>query len=455
MKQRFRIRDGLEVPIAGAPTQFIQPGNRVRHVALCGLDFSGLKPRILVDPGDDVGLGQPLFVDKRDPAVSYGSPGRGKVTAVHRGVRRALESVVVRLGDSAVDDVNVPALTPREIRAAKRQRLAEILQGCGLWTAFRTRPFSRVPPSGSTPRSIFVTALDTRPLAADPRIVIDSDPGAFSGGLEAVARLTDGPVFLCSADGWQPETTGPENLRAVGFEGPHPAGLAGTHIHFLDPVGPGRTVWHIGYQDVMAIGRAFRAGSLDPRRVVALSGPSARQPRLVETRQGACLSELSAGEVSQPDECRILSGSVLDGRAVSASLDALGRYHDQLTVLPEGGDRHLFGWAGWGRAGRRFTAASTFFGAGARRRPRRFTTAQNGRFTGMLPVRDFERVLPLDILPSPLFRALLVQDTDQAQALGCLELDEDDMALSSFVCPAKNDYGAALRSNLRQIEKHG
>jgi Na+-transporting NADH:ubiquinone oxidoreductase subunit A len=258
---------------------------------------------------------------------------------------------------------------------------------------------------------------------------------------------------LCTAPGSALETDDVQRLRRAEFAGPHPAGLPGTHIHFLDPVAADRVAWHIGYQDVIAIGTLFSAGTIETGRVVALAGDGIVQPRLVATRLGASTTELLEGSLLDVRECRAISGSVLDGRTADGSLAFLGRYHQQVSVIHEGGDKHLFGWTGL--FPRRYTAAPTLLRKTGQKRKRAFTTSQNGRFTGMIPLRAFDKVIPLDILPSPLFRAMMVRDTDQAQALGCLELDEEDLALCSFVCPAKYDYGSILRINLDQIEKEG
>jgi len=453
MNRTIRIRTGLDIPVAGEPEQVLYPGPGVKHVALCGVDYVGLRPRMLVEVGDAVGLGQSLWEDKRDPAVNYASPGRGRVVAINRGARRVLESVVVRLEHSASADVTFEPLTSRQTEALDRGQIVERLLRSGLWTAFRTRPFSRVPPSESAPRSIFVTAIDTRPLAPDPAVVVAADIQAFVTGLLLLTRLTQGPVWLCTAPGWQFTLPGIDRVQLVTFAGPHPAGLPGTHMHFLDPVGPGRTAWHIGFQDVTALGRLFRKGTIDTSRVVSLCGTCVKEPRLVTTQLGASLEELLAEGLCANSICRTISGSVLGGRAARGTLAYLGRYHDQVSVLQEGGAAYPFGWMGL--FPRRFTIAPTFSRQSGFRRRFPFSTTQNGRFAGMLPMRVFDRVMPLDILPSPLLRALLVKDTDRAQALGCLELDEEDLALCSFVCPAKNDYGAALRINLDQIEREG
>ena len=453
MSRTIRISRGLDVPVAGEPEQVVHPGPRLKHVALCGVDYIGLRPRLLVEVGAVVGLGQPLLEDKRDPGVCYGSPGRGTVVAINRGARRVLESIVVRLEDSGGQDLSFEALTLRQIEHLGRDQVAERLLRSGLWTAFRTRPFSRVPPSDSAPRAIFVTAIDTRPLAPDPAVVVARDVEAFATGLQLLTRLTRGTVWLCTAPNWAMALPEIERVQHVVFSGPHPAGLPGTHMHFLDPVGPGRTAWHIGFQDVTAFGRLFRKGSIDTERVVALCGVCVNQPRLITTRLGASLEQLLREGVCETAVCRVISGSVLGGRAATGALAFLGRYHDQVSVFREGGAIYPFGWLGL--YPRRFTATGTFSRRSGFRRRHLFSTTQNGRFTGMLPMPVFERVMPLDILPSPLLRALLVRDTERAPARGCLELDEEDLALCSFVCPAKADYGVTLRINLEQIEREG
>jgi Na+-transporting NADH:ubiquinone oxidoreductase subunit A len=453
MIRTIRIRKGFDVPIAGEPEQIVYPGAPIRHVALCGVDYVGLRPRLLVEVGDSVGLGQPLWQDKRDPQVCYPSPGRGVVTAINRGARRLLESVVVSLQDSGAADVAFEALTPRQIEKLNGDQVAERMLRSGLWTALRTRPFSRVPPSNSRPRAIFVSAIDTRPLAPDPVVIVARDVEHFALGLTVLTRLTAGAVWLCTAPDWDITLPGIDRVRRATFSGPHPAGLPGTHMHYLAPVDANHVNWHINFQDVTALGRLFRRGDIQTERIVSLCGGCVSEPRLVTTRLGASLEEVLRDGTCETEVCRVISGSVLGGRAATGTLAYLGRYHDQVSVLREGGRSFVFGWSGL--FPRRFTTAPTFARSTGHRKRHTFSTTQNGRFSGMLPMRVFDRVMPLDILPSPLLRALLVKDTDRAQALGCLELDEEDLALCSFVCPAKNDYGVALRINLEQIEKEG
>ena len=433
---RIRIKRGLDIPIAGAPEQSIRPGPRVRHVGLCGLDYPGLKPRVLVSEGESVSLGQPLFIDKRDPDVKYVAPGAGTVLAVNRGARRVLETIVIRLDEPAVRGSD--AAGGGGGQNMDGEQLARRLQESGLWTAFRTRPYSHVPASGSSPRSIFVTAIDTAPLAPDPQVIVHPESAAFAHGLRAVSRLTEGAVYLCTAPGWAIPVPDIERVQHVEFKGPHPAGLPGTHIHHLDPVGADRTVWHIGYQEVIAIGQLLTTGQIPTQRVIAVGGERVKSPRLISTRLGASTDEILEADIDGQVPRRVISGSVLTGRIAAGANTYLGRYHNQISVIREGGARKLLGWL-----------------VGGLWKNQAFSTALNGRFTGMVPTRAFEKVMPLDILPSLLFRALLVMDTDQAQALGCLELDEEDLALCTYACPAKTDYGSALRANLDQIERDG
>lgn len=447
---RIKIRKGLDLPIVGVPEQRIVDARPVQSVALVATDYVGLKPELAVAVGDHVRLGQPLFFDKRDRRIRFTAPGSGKITAIHRGARRALQSVVIELDGS--DEETFQAHDSSTIASLDRAIVQDLLLQSGLWTALRTRPFSKIPMPDTTPHAIFVTAIDTRPLAADPRVVIAERPQEFADGVAALSRLTDGRVHVCHSGGEPLRLPSIDSVSGTAFDGPHPAGLPGTHIHFLDPVHEGKSVWHINYQDVIAIGSLLTTGRISAERVVALSGPAVREPRLVRTRFGASTVDLLSDELEE-GECRVISGSILSGRRAAGWAQYLGPYHLQVSVLREGRDRDFLGWMapGFGT----YSAIRAF--ASAVRFGHKFalTTSQHGRPRAMVPIGNFERVMPLDLLPVPLLKALLVRDTDAARDLGCLELDEEDLALCSFVCCSKYEYGPVLRDNLELIEKHG
>ena len=444
----IKIKRGLDLPMTGTPAQRIEAAKPVRSVAVIGFDYNGMKPTMQVQEGDRVKLGQVLFSDKKTPGVLFTAPGAGVVKAVNRGERRVLQSVVIELeGD---DQVTFASYDADKLGGLAEEQVRENLQQSGLWTALRTRPYSKVPAIDATPRSIFVTAMDTNPLAADPTVVITEYAEDFSRGLTVLSRLAK--VFLCKAEGVTLPGENLDNVYPEAFAGPHPAGLPGTHIHFLDPVSATRTVWQIGYQDVIAIGKLFTTGQLWVERVIALAGPVTKQPRLVRTRLGANVSDIVKDEL-QAGNNRVVSGSVLGGRTARGTCDFLGRYHNQLSCLAEGDERQLFHYL---RAGvNKFSILNIFISKLSANKKFAFTTTTNGSDRAMVPVGSYEKVMPLDILPTQLLRALLVGDTEVAQQLGCLELDEEDLALCTFACPGKYEYGPILRDNLTRIEQEG
>ncbi|QLF93051.1 Na(+)-translocating NADH-quinone reductase subunit A [Pseudomonas sp. ABC1] len=444
----INLRRGLDLPIAGAPTQRIEQGRPVHSVAVIGFDYPGMKPTMSVQVGDRVKLGQVLFSDKRQEGVHFTAPGAGTVSAIHRGEKRVLQSVVIDLDGE--DEETFPRYEVEQIDDLAVADVRESLQRSGLWTALRTRPYSKVPSVDSTPHAIFVTAIDTHPLAADPSVVIAERPEAFEAGLKVLARLS--LVYLCKAPGASLPGEALSNVRTETFSGPHPAGLAGTHIHFLDPVSAKRTAWSIGYQDVIAIGLLFTTGRLSVERVLALAGPVVEKPRLVRSRLGANLDELTAGEL-QPGLNRVISGSVFGGRTAHGAFAFLGRYHQQVSCLREGKERELLHYL---RPGvEKHSVLNIFLSKFIGRKSFTFSTTTNGSPRAMVPVGNYEEVMPLDILPTQLLRSLIVGDTDMAQRLGCLELDEEDLALCTYVCAGKYEYGPILRDNLTRIEKEG
>lgn len=447
----IKIRRGLDLPIAGAAPQEIHTGPRIRSVALLGSDYVGLRPSLAVKEGDRVRPGQLLFADRDNPAVAFTAPGGGRVRAILRGERRVLHALVIDIEDDLdAAGPTFPVRTPAELPGLRRDQVVDTLVQSGLWTALRTRPYSKIPAPDTQPHSLFVTAIDTNPLCADPVRVIAAARADFAAGLVVLTRLVDGPVHLCVAAG--ADIPGAAGATRHEFAGPHPAGLAGTHIHFLDPVGAVKTVWHIGYQDVIAIGRLFATGRLDPERVIALSGPCVTTPRLLRTRLGASLGDLTSGSLA-PGDVRVVSGSVLSGRRAVAPLDYLGRYHVQVSALEEGARRSFLRYLSPG-AGAHSTLP-IYLSSLTRGRKFAMTCNTNGSARAMVPLGNYEKVMPLDVLPTQLLRALIVGDTETAQQLGCLELDEEDLALCTYVCVGKYEYGPILRDNLTRIEREG
>jgi len=432
---RINVKHGLDLRISGQPRQSIEAGPTVRHVALLGDDYIGLRASLLVAVGDRVRAGQALFVDRRYPDIRYVSPAAGTVTAINRGAKRRLASVVVmRDGDETAQSRKYSAGGLSRLSA---DEIAAVLLRSGHWTALRSRPFDCVPAPHERPEWLFVTAIDTDPLAPDPAAVVREYSDEFDAGLRALSPLARRRTFLCTGvDVDMPVPAAMPGLQIAQFAGPHPAGLPGTHMHHLVRVSTGVAAWHINYQDVISIGRQFLRGSPWTQRVVAIAGPGVRDPRLVKAPIGASAKELLAGESLAGQ--RILSGPVLSGRSFDSGGEFLGRYHRQVALFDQQGSSARQPRAPLALAQRkRFARVAS-----------RIAAAFGGRACGLMPIEAFEDIWPMRIAVVPLLRALLANDAENAELLGCLALAEEDMALCSRVCPSNLDYSSALRATL-------
>ena len=467
------IKKGLRLPISGEPVQEITESRTPRKIALLADDHVGMRPTLHVAVGDEVRRGQLLFEDKKMPGVRHTAPGAGTVVAIDRGERRAFQSLVIELSGSerqgrGGDEASFGSFSGKHPGGLTGDEVRDLLTESGLWTALRGRPFGRVADPRVKPHSIFVTAIDTSPYAPSVTTVLAGAGPAFERGLFAVAKLTDGPVFVCTSPASSLPLPPLDQIRHEEFAGPHPAGTVGVHIHTLDPVDRNKMVWHLGYQDLVTIGKLFETGTLHVERVIALAGPAVKRPRLIRTRVGASTDELVQDELHDPKglpglqglhgqhegEHRVISGSVLSGRTATGEVFGyLGRYHQQISVLREGREREFLGWLAPGF--NKFSTVNTFVSKLIPGRKYAFTTSTHGSERAIVPIGMYERVMPMDIMPTFLIRALVVGDVERAEELGCLELDEEDLALCTFVCPGKTEYGPYLRETLTTIEREG
>ena len=438
---RIEIRRGLDIPLGARPHRRVSI--EAPRIAVVGADFPGLRPNLHVASGDRISRGTVLLTDRTKPSICFTASAGGVVTEIRRGARRSLDLLIIEADGSQRQSADLPAPPPTD---ADVEDIRAALQRSGLWTALRTRPFDQIPDPSAIPEQLFVTAIDTHPLALDPGTVIREQADAFEAGLRLLARL--GPAtFLCCA---APEPEGrldlpcPDvaGLERVEFSGPHPAGLVGTHIARLaGTLGrrpPPAGIWHIGYQDVIAIGTFFNEGRLSGTRVVSVAGPDLQEGRIVETLAGAELGALidatlidvsttthrnpgntAAGNATGRSDMRIISGPALSGRLTDPRTAYLGHYHQQVVVLP--------------------AAPPAAAGTGA----------------GMLTLEAFDAVWPFATPVAPLLRALLTEDTEAAIALGATLLAPEDLALCEHVCPSRLDYGAALGRTLERIRQGG
>jgi len=404
------IKKGLDVPVQGTPQQVIHDGPTIKTVATLGEEFVGMRPTMHVKVGDRVKKGQVLFADKKNEGVLFTAQAAGVVTEINRGEKRVLQSVVIEIdGEEQETFANYSA---NELASVAREDVVSNLVKSGLWTALRTRPYSKVPAIDSVPAAIFVSAMDTNPLAANPEVVIKEESEAFKNGLTVLSRLTDNEVFVSKAPGADIPVTG--NVAVNEFAGKHPAGLVGTHIHFLKPASAEKFVWHVGYQDVIAFGKLFVTGQLDSSRVISLAGPIAKNPRLVRTILGASTAELVANETNE-GESRVVSGSLLLGQTAQGVHAYLGRYHVQVSLVAEGREKEFMGYMYPGP--NKFSVTRAYMSHLFPSKLFNMTTTTNGSSRAMVPIGNFERVMPLDILPTLLLRDICAGDTDSAQQI--------------------------------------
>jgi Na+-transporting NADH:ubiquinone oxidoreductase subunit A len=449
------IKKGLNVPISGEPDQTISDGKPAKRVAVIGYDYPGMKPAMSVAVGDKVKLGQVLFTDRKTPGVSFNSPAGGTIVEINRGHKRVFESLVIEV-DEKEESVGFDSVSSEELDKLDTEAIKNRLCESGLWTSLRARPFGGVADPSTSPHSIFITAMDTNPLAASVEVIVNHEDNkeAFRNGLTILTRLTEGKLYVCKAYGGGIPVITHDRLSVHEFDGPHPAGNPGTHIHFLDPVDKSKIVWHIDLQDVIAVGKLFTTGQIPVERIVSLAGPQVITPRLIKTRVGASTDEIVENELKDSEfPNRVISGSVLSGRKASDHLAYLGRYHYQVAALEDGVKRKFLGWLTPGM--NLFSVKKVFLSALDPFKKFNFSTAANGDRRAVFPAGSYEEVMPMDTEIIYLLRALMVNDIEEAENLGCLEMIEEDLALCTFVSPAKIEYGEVLRRNLTIIEKEG
>jgi Na+-transporting NADH:ubiquinone oxidoreductase subunit A len=446
-----KISKGLDIPFKGSPGSTVV-NKKTSHNAIVGPDYKGLKPRMLVSEGDSVKIGQPLFVDKRVEGANYCSPVSGVVKSIQRGAKRVLQNVIV--ANESEEYFSFSSYKGGSLDSYNSDDLINLLLESGVWTSIKRRPFSTVANPAESPSSIFVTAIDSNPLSFDPSIFIQKHQVAFNEGLRVLEKIKGTPVHVCVRNGYRFSVPQTDLINTHEFSGPHPSGNVGTHIHHIDPVNASKVVWTIGYQDVVSIGKLIASGKFYSTRWISLAGPGVKEPKIVSTALGADISEIIEGELkSTIGESRVINGSVLTGKKVDETFKFLGRFSQIISILKEDRERVFLGWhdAGFDR----FSVMRTFLSKLNPSKKFSFGTSTHGSYRAMVPVGAYEKVFPFDMLPTLLLKALCAGDTDDAQALGCLELDEEDLALCTFVDPGKVDYGPLLRKSLNVIEKEG
>jgi len=423
-------------------------------VALQPHEFRGLKVKLEVEVGTVLKKGTPLFHSKDNEDIKFVSPMSGKVIEINRGERRRLEEVVVE-NDKKNDSVTFNAITEKDLPATKKESIIKSMLQGGMWPVIRQRPFSKIANAQDEPRDIFISGMDTSPLAADVNFILQGLETEFQHGLDILKKLTNGAVYL-SVNGNSESCPALKNASGVeknSFSGVHPAGNVGVQIHHIKPIKHKDIVWVVQPYDVAMIGKFFLTGSFPAERIVAVAGQALNETVYFKTILGAAISELiPASNVNHP-EVRYITGNILTGRKI-LSKGYAGFYDSLISVIPEGSkDRRLIGWY---RPGFNLRSHSrSFLSTWVNRTENNVDTLLNGGDRAFVMSGDYEKVLPMDIYPVFLIKSILADDITEMEGLGILELDEEDVALCSYICPSKYDFGGIVRQGLDLIEKEG
>ncbi|MFN2380454.1 MAG: Na(+)-translocating NADH-quinone reductase subunit A [Bacteroidales bacterium] len=441
MSKQIKLRKGLDIRMKGKADNILIPEERPGKYGIKPVDFPGLVPKMSVRPGDKVKAGSPLFYNKHRPAVLFTSPVSGVVLDVVRGEKRKILEVVVEAEGDSYEDFG--KANPESL---DRDAVKEKILAAGLWPALRQRPYNIVANPEDNPKSIFVSGFDSAPLAADYDFIIDQLPAEdYATGLKVLQRLTDGRVHL----GLSSDTVS-ETLRKSGgveihyFSGPHPAGNVGVQIHHIDPVNKGEAVWYMNLQDVVTLGRLFNKGEYRPERIIAVAGAEVKKPRYHRTRAGAEISTIIKDNIAG-DNVRYISGNVLTGTAIKP-VGFLGFYDSVLTVITEGNYYEFFGWIMPGL--KKFSFSRTFLTWLMPDKKYSLDTNMHGGDRAFVVTGYYEQVLPMDIYPMHLLKAILAEDIDRMEQLGIYEVAAEDFALCEFICPSKVEVQSIIRKGL-------
>ena len=446
----FRIKKGYDVPISGDAKKETSDCSPPPFVAMCPVEFPGLKPRLAVAVNDEVKVGSLLFYDKRLPEIRFLSPACGRVTAINYGPRRVIEEIVVATSDK-VEYEPLDRVQGDQIAKMDRADLIEMLQKAGLWPYVRRRPFNKIANPEEQPKSIFVNCMDTSPLANDPAFSLKDQRDNFATGLQVLKVLCP-KVHVCMAsNGGKDVFGGHDGVSTNTFSGKHPAGLTGTHITKIDPINKGEVIWHFTARDLTMIGEFFETGKYPVRRTIAVAGPGASEPRYYRAQQGMKIKDIVGDKVADGEQ-RYISGSVLSGSTRQAE-GYLGFYDDLITVIPEGRKQEFIGWMlpGAGKPSFTRTFLSAFLGS------KRFdmNTNINGGRRAIIQSGMWEKVVALDIHPEFLTKATMAEDIDAMEQLGILECDPEDFALCTYIDPSKTEVSKIIAQGLELMEKEG
>lgn len=446
MANLIKLRKGLDINLKGKASAEIMSVKEPGFYALCPDDFTGVTPKVVVKEQEYVLAGGPLFIDKNHPEVKFVSPVSGVVTSVERGARRKVLSIMVE----AAPEQDFEEFGKQNVSTMNGEAVKEALLGSGMFAFIKQRPYDVVADPSVAPRAIFVSAFDTNPLAPDFEMALKGEELNFQTGLDALAKMAKTYLSI-SVNQKSPALTQAKNVVVTAFDGPHPAGNVGVQINHIAPVNKGETVWTIDAQAVIFIGRLFNTGRVDLTRMVAITGSEVKKAAYCKLKVGALLTDVLAGNVNNGKELRYISGNVLTGKQISAN-GFLGAFHSQVTVIPEGSDVHeMFGWIM--PRFNEFSTSRSYFSWLMGKKEYTLDARVKGGERHMIMSNEYDRVLPMDIMPEYLIKAIIAGDIDRMEQLGIYEVAPEDFALCEFVCSSKMELQRIVRDGLDMLRR--
>ncbi len=442
-----KINKGLDIRLKGKPVLQLETLNNSGLYAIKPTDFPGLTPKLAVKVDDEVKAGSALFYNKNLPELKFTSPVSGKVVAINRGERRRILEIVVE-SDGKMESLGFRNGDPKSL---SRDEIKETLLSSGLWPFIKQRPFNIIANPEESPRAIFLSAFDSAPLAPDNEFILKDNKAALQTGIDALGMLTDGKVHVGVRKGTIQESifTTINGIEINEFQGPHPAGTVGVQIHHIAPINKADIVWVIQAQDILSIGSLFEKGILDAERIVSLAGSEVKEPKYYKTILGASIRNMVDGNVNDGN-LRFISGNVLTGEKISRE-GFTGYYDNQVTVIPEGDHHEMFGWI-MPRL-KKFSTSMSYFSWMMPKKEFESDTNLNGGQRAFVVSGQYEKVLPMDIYPVELLKAVIIGDIDKMENLGIYEVAEEDLALCEFVCTSKTEVQSILRDGFDMMIK--
>lgn len=449
MGKNFTIRRGYDIKLQGTAEKSVTDIPISDVIAIKPPDFPAVTPKLLVEAGDEVLAGQPIFFDKNRPNLRFTSPVSGEIADVVRGEKRRIMEIRIIPDKGGIRYVEFPKTNPADLR---RDEIIERLLESGCWNYIRQRPFSLIANPEDTPKAIFVSCFDSAPLAPDLDFVKDFEPENLQTGIAVLAKLSADKVHLGLKPGQQEgDFPGTHVVNHHFFKGPHPAGNVGIQIHHIDPIQKGETVWYVNLQDLLIIGRLFREGRYRAERLVALTGSCATWPHYLRAMTGQRMSDLVGGRLKTAHS-RVIQGNVLTGKTSGAD-DFLSFYENQITAIPEGDQPEFLGWLLPGFE--KLSLSRTYFSWLIPNRTYNLDTNTHGEERAFVMTGQYDKVLPMNIYPVFLLKAILAKDIERMEALGIYEIAEEDFALCEFVCTSKIDVQKIVAEGLEYIRLEG